>query len=253
MDVSQSVLRRCGEHRAGQQPPFRIVLRHFRIGPKLVKAGEAHQRFFLGEQIVRDLLAVLGLLPLVISLGRTIARRLTAAERNDGFSRMVSLLALMSLDPILVSFAQDGTRPQFAIRRRRSRVPSSRRSTTIGTFWVGATFQLGPGGFPSTSLASKWLRRSLVALDITYLPQMSPFCPTEPVKDGDFRRPVPPPTLCPGSGRHTVTACLPGSVLASGLSPCQFRVSGQFYQAFGVVFDRDADHLQTIVERPPWS
>src|SRR5689334_8840486 len=46
----------------------------------------------------------------------------------------------------------------------------------MGTFWVGATFQLGPGGLPSTSLASKWLRRSLVALGITYLPHMSLFC-----------------------------------------------------------------------------
>ena len=104
------------------------------------------------------------------------ALRLTAAERKDGFSRIVSLRALIILDPILVSFAQDGTRPHRATSRRRSRVPSSRRSATIGTFWVGPTFQLGPGGLPSTSLASKWLRRSLVALDITYLPHMSPFC-----------------------------------------------------------------------------
>src|SRR5689334_6417605 len=104
------------------------------------------------------------------------ALRLTAADRNEGFSRMVSLLALMSLEPILVSFAQDGIKPQRAISRRRSIVPSSRRSATIGTFWVGATFQLGPGGLPSTSFASKWLRRSLVALDITYLPHMNPFC-----------------------------------------------------------------------------
>jgi hypothetical protein len=54
-------------------------------------------------------------------------------------------------------FAQDGTSPHFAIRRRLSRMPSSRRSATIGTLWVGATFQLGPGGLPSTS---------------TYLPHM---------------------------------------------------------------------------------
>lgn len=39
----------------------------------------------------------------------------------------------------------------------------------MGTSWVGATFQLGGGGLPSISLASKWLRRSPVALDITYL------------------------------------------------------------------------------------
>ena len=42
---------------------------------------------------------------------------------------------------------------------------------------VGATFQLGGGGLPSTSAASKWRRRSPVALDITYLPHMPQFSP----------------------------------------------------------------------------
>src|SRR5690349_6306583 len=104
------------------------------------------------------------------------ARRFTAAFRNDGFSRIDSLRALINLDPTLMSFAQDGNRPQRAMRRCRSMVPSSKRSATMGTFWVGATFQLGGDGLPSTSLASKRLRRSPVALDITYLPHISPFC-----------------------------------------------------------------------------
>ncbi len=45
---------------------------------------------------------------------------------------------------------------------------------------------------PSTSLASKWLRRSPVSLEITYLPYMGPFCLTEtgmsalPVPGGNF-------------------------------------------------------------------
>jgi hypothetical protein len=83
-----------------------------------------------------------------------------------------------------MSLAQDGTRPQRAMSRCRSRVPSSRRSATIGTSWVGATFQLGGGGLPSTSLASKWLSRSPVAFDITYLPHMKPFCPPGPPLPG---------------------------------------------------------------------
>lgn len=83
------------------------------------------------------------------------ALRFTAAERKEGFSRIVSLRALIILEPILVSLAQDGTKPHRAISRRRSRAPSSKRSATMGTFWVGATFQLGPGGLPSTSFASK--------------------------------------------------------------------------------------------------
>ena len=55
-------------------------------------------------------------------------------------------------------------------------VPSSRRSATMGTFCVGATFQLGPRRASFNSLASKWLGRSLVALNITYLPHISPCC-----------------------------------------------------------------------------
>jgi hypothetical protein len=55
-----------------------------------------------------------------------------AALRNDGFSRMDSLRALTILDPILMSFAQDGTRPQRAMRRCRSRLPSSSRSALMG-------------------------------------------------------------------------------------------------------------------------
>src|SRR3982750_2652990 len=90
---------------------------------------------------------------------------------------MDSLRALISFEPIFRSFAQDGTRPQRAIRSRRSTASSSSLSAMIGTSWVGATFQDGGGGLPSTSLASKWARRSPVALDITYLPHIHSFCP----------------------------------------------------------------------------
>ena len=44
MDVTQSVLDRCGQDCAGQQPALRIVLRQLRIGPKLVRAGESVTR-----------------------------------------------------------------------------------------------------------------------------------------------------------------------------------------------------------------
>lgn len=62
--------------------------------------------------------------------------------------------------------------------------PSSSLSAMIGTSCVGATFQLGGGGLPSISLASKAERRSPVALDITYLPHMSLFCLTRTMPGG---------------------------------------------------------------------
>jgi hypothetical protein len=40
-------------------------------------------------------------------------RRFFNADRNDGFSATLSLLALIMRDPIAGSFAQDGTRPQL--------------------------------------------------------------------------------------------------------------------------------------------
>ena len=72
-------------------------------------------------------------------------------QGHDGLSRIDSLRALISLEPILMSLAQDGTRPHRAINSRRSTEPSSRRSAMMGTSWVGATFQLGGGGLPSIS------------------------------------------------------------------------------------------------------
>lgn len=44
------------------------------------------------------------------------------------------------------------------------------------TLTLGLVLQLGGGGLPSTASASKWLSRSPMALDITSLPHMSPFC-----------------------------------------------------------------------------
>ena len=69
MDVPQSVLGDWGLDGAGQQPTFWIGLGQGRIRPELIQASEAQQRFLLGEQIVRDLLAVIGLLPFVVALG----------------------------------------------------------------------------------------------------------------------------------------------------------------------------------------
>lgn len=68
---------------------------------------------------------------------------------------MDSLRALMSLDPILMSLAQDVTNPHRAMSRCRSREFSSKRSAIIGTSCVGATFQLGGGSLPSATFASK--------------------------------------------------------------------------------------------------
>jgi hypothetical protein len=92
---------------------------------------------------------------------------LTAAERNDGFSRIVSLRALIIREPILTSFAQDGTKPQRADTSCRAGAPSSESSSTMGTSWVGAVFQLGRSSSPDGSSASKKESRSPVARVIT--------------------------------------------------------------------------------------
>ena len=98
-----------------------------------------------------------------MALRRDKGRRLKAALRNDGLPRIDSLRASMSLAPILMSLARDGTRPQRAINNRRSTESSSSRSAMMGMSWVGVTFQLDGGGLPSTSFASNWLRRSPAA------------------------------------------------------------------------------------------
>ena len=69
MHVAQGVLRSRREHGTAQQPSLWVVLWPRPIGPSFVEAGEAQQGLLLGVQIVGDLLPVLGLLPLVVSLG----------------------------------------------------------------------------------------------------------------------------------------------------------------------------------------
>src|ERR1700680_2107188 len=72
---------------------------------------------------------------------------------------MPSALALMLEKLTLISFAQNGTRPQRIKSKLRSPAFASKR--TIGTGSVGATFQLGAifgvgrcGGIEKTSLIS---------------------------------------------------------------------------------------------------
>src|SRR5258708_35576763 len=72
---------------------------------------------------------------------------------------MPSALALMLEKPTLMSFAQNGTRPQRIMSKLRSPAFASKRM--IGTGSVGATFQLGAmfgvgrcGGIEKTSLIS---------------------------------------------------------------------------------------------------
>jgi hypothetical protein len=150
VDTAQGILGRGGQNGAAEQPPARVILRQGRVRPELVETREDEQ-VFLGVEVVRDLLPVPGLLPLVAALGRARARRLMAALRNEGLSRIVSLRALVSFEPILRSLAQDGTRPERAIRSRRSTESSSSVSVMIGSSCVGATFPLGGGGLSSVS------------------------------------------------------------------------------------------------------
>ncbi len=62
---------------------------------------------------------------------------------NEGLVVMVSIRALINLDPILVSRAQGGTNPQRTVRIWRTGVSSGAsrcgRSNTTRTGWVGAT------------------------------------------------------------------------------------------------------------------
>jgi len=70
-------------------------------------------------------------------------RRRLAAFLNDGFSVMVSDLALISLEPIFASFAHDGIRPQRTDRSCRTASASGSsfggRSSTVRTVCVGVT------------------------------------------------------------------------------------------------------------------
>src|SRR5262249_13623982 len=86
-------------------------------------------------------------------------RRRWNASRNAGRFSIPSALALMFAKPTFMSLAQKGTKPQRARSRLRSRALASKR--TIGSWSVGAPFQLGAkfgvdpcGGIEKTSLIS---------------------------------------------------------------------------------------------------
>jgi hypothetical protein len=100
-----------------------------------------------------------GLLPLLEVSTGTRQRRRWSASRKAGLPSMPSALALMFAKPTLMSFAQYGTTPERAKSRIRSPALASKR--TIGSWSVGAPFQLGAkfgvgrcGGMEKTSLIS---------------------------------------------------------------------------------------------------
>jgi hypothetical protein len=95
------------------------------------------------------------------------------------------VLAVAGHDARALPFRERRALLEELARGWRSTESLSRRSAMMGTSWVRATFQLGGGGLPSISLASNWLRKSPVALDITYLPHMDSLCPTSPSTEGE--------------------------------------------------------------------
>src|SRR5712691_13265869 len=68
-------------------------------------------------------------------------RRRANDSRNTGLVSTVSAIALMVENPILMSFAQYGTRPHRI--RSSVRDPALGSYRTMGRLSVGATFQLG--------------------------------------------------------------------------------------------------------------
>src|SRR5690348_13317482 len=86
-------------------------------------------------------------------------RRRAKASRKAGLVSMPSALALMFANPTLMSFAQNGTRPQRMTSRLRC--PALVLCRTTGKSSVGAAFQLAgmlgvgrSGGIEKTSLIS---------------------------------------------------------------------------------------------------
>src|SRR6266853_4206435 len=70
-------------------------------------------------------------------------------SRNAGFVVTVSDRALSVWVPMLMSFAQDGIRPQRIVVHLRVFFPSSSR--TVTTFWVGAMLYRGRSSISPTA------------------------------------------------------------------------------------------------------
>src|SRR6266436_2899887 len=76
-------------------------------------------------------------------------RFLSIESRNAGFVVTVSDRALSFLLPMLMSFAQDGIRPQRMVVNLRVFFPSSLR--TVTTRWVGAMLYRGRSSISPTA------------------------------------------------------------------------------------------------------
>ena len=72
MDVAERIMRRRRQDSAAKQPPLGVILGKGRVRPELVKPGKGQHIILFGIEVIRDLLPVLGLLPLVITLRRAI-------------------------------------------------------------------------------------------------------------------------------------------------------------------------------------
>src|SRR5580700_1581397 len=103
-------------------------------------------------------------------------RRRWSASRKTGFVSMVSAIALIVENPILMSLAQYGTRPHRIRSSVRCWTFGSYR--TIGRLSVGATFQLGAkfgvgysGGIRNAILISETSVSSLARPHMPYLPR----------------------------------------------------------------------------------
>src|SRR5699024_10096220 len=102
-------------------------------------------------------------------------RRRAAAALNAGFSVIVSERALIIREPILGSFAQDGTHPHLTVLltcRTGSASGCSRgaRSSTTFTRWVGAMLYDGGSSSPTASVASYAASKSPRVLVLAYRP-----------------------------------------------------------------------------------
>jgi hypothetical protein len=70
MDVAEGIMGRSRQNGAAEQPPVRVILGKGGVRPELIQPGEGEHILLFGVEVIRDLLPILGLLPLVISLRR---------------------------------------------------------------------------------------------------------------------------------------------------------------------------------------
>ncbi len=105
---------------------------------------------------------ILRLLPLVVALGRQDGSALDCGRAEGRLLQDALAASIDQLGAELGVLGPGWDQAPPAISRRRSMVPSSRHSATMGTFWVGASFQLGPAGclrspWPRSGLEGRWL------------------------------------------------------------------------------------------------